>query len=271
LVLGNDGTVTVSGTNRHGQLGLGDTDDRDTFTVVAGLRSVVDIDAGDRHTIAVTCEGGLWTWGRGPTMTSDLQMQWLVPTKVTGGGIEEAVGVQVAAGNVHSMARTATGVLYSWGEGSSGELGHGDKEESSVPRVVAEIGGAVVGMAGGNRHSLVTTVEGRVLAFGSGDNGMLGLGAGVGEALTPTVIDGIALAVDDTERLERLGRLIDGYGAREEEEAARHTEQKAGEVARHAAALRRLAEDLGELKAEKSALEAKIAQEEGMEGKDGKQ
>ena len=59
-----------------------------------------------------------------------------------------------------------------------------------VPRVVDGIG-AVVGMAGGAYHSLVTTVEGRVLAFGAGGEGRLGLGAGVTEALTPTAIDGI--------------------------------------------------------------------------------
>ena len=61
----------------------------------------------------------------------------------------------------------------------------------SVPRVVDGIEGAVMGMAGGAYHSLVTTEEGRVLAFGAGHNGCLGLGEGVTEALTPTAIDGI--------------------------------------------------------------------------------
>ena len=67
----------------------------------------------------------------------------------------------------------------------------------AVPRVVGGIGGVVVGMAGGGTHSLVTTMEGRVLAFGgkdeSGGTGHLGLGAGVTEALTPTAIDGVTM------------------------------------------------------------------------------
>ena len=67
--------------------------------------------------------------------------QCLVPTKVTGGGIDEAVVVQVAAGDYHSMALTATGELYAWGEGDSGQLGHGGKENLAVPRVVGGIGG----------------------------------------------------------------------------------------------------------------------------------
>jgi hypothetical protein len=62
--LSRDGTVMASGWNSSGQLGLGDTDARDIFTVVAGLRGVVDIDAGGFHSIAVTAIWvylGLWT------------------------------------------------------------------------------------------------------------------------------------------------------------------------------------------------------------------
>jgi alpha-tubulin suppressor-like RCC1 family protein len=161
---------------------------------------VVDIDAGDDHTIAVTCEGEVWTWGKGRATghgVDDENTQWLVPTKVAGGGIDEAAVVQVAAGDNHSMALTATGGLYSGGRGSKGQLGHGDKENLAVPRVVGGIGGAV-SMAGGARHSLVITTEGRVLVFGGGMMGaMLGLGVGVGEALVPTVIDGITMGEGD--------------------------------------------------------------------------
>jgi alpha-tubulin suppressor-like RCC1 family protein len=183
------------GTNQFGQLGLGDTDDRDTFTVVAGLRGVVDIDGGFYHSLAVTAEGGLYTWGKGRAMGhgGDWNTQRLVPTKVNGGGIDEAVVLQVAAGFHHSMAKAVSGELYAWGEGDSGQLGHGGKESLAVPRVIDGIEGAVVGMAGGNTHSLVTTAEGRVLAFGYGGSGRLGLGAGVNVALTPTAIDGITL------------------------------------------------------------------------------
>ena len=98
---------------------------------------------------------------------------------------------------MNSMALTATGKLYSWGAGSEGQLGHGDKEDLAVPRVVDGIVGAAVGVAVGTDYSLVSTAEGLVLAFGSEGNGhgngCLGLGAGVTEALTPTAIDGITL------------------------------------------------------------------------------
>jgi hypothetical protein len=195
FALNRDGTVLACGGNEHGQLGLGDTDGRDTFTAVAGLSGVVDIDTGVIHSIAVTVEGGLYTWGTGRQIGhgGDDQTQCLVPTKVTGGGIDDAMVLQVAVGDLHSMAKTASGELYAWGVGNRGQLGHGEKESFAVPRVVDGIGGAVAGMAGGEYQSLVTTVEGRVLVFGYGGDGRLGLGVGVAEALTPTAIEGITM------------------------------------------------------------------------------
>jgi alpha-tubulin suppressor-like RCC1 family protein len=224
FALSRDGMVMACGRNNHGQLGLGDTDNRDTFTVVAGLRGVVDIDAGDEHSLAVTVEGGLYTWGEGEAIGhgGDEDTQRLVSTKVTGGGIGEAVVVQVAAGYDHSMALTVTGELWTWGYGEKGQLGHGGKEDVTVPRVVDGVEGAVAGMASGEFHSLVTTAEGRVLAFGRNGHkdeedsdgeeleepvvvvdGRLGLGAGVGEALTPTAIDGIVIGREGEEGKER--------------------------------------------------------------------
>jgi len=46
----------------------------------------------------------------------------------------------------------------------------------------------------------VSTTEGRVLAFGCGDDGELGLGAEVEEALTPTAIDGITMGEGQEEK-----------------------------------------------------------------------
>ena len=153
-------------------------------------------------------------WGKGRAIGhgGGEDTQRLVPTKVTGGGIGEAAVVQVAAGEHHSMALTAAGELYAWGEGGKGQLGHGGKENLAVPRVVSGIEGAVMGIAGGEHHSLVTTVEGRVLAFGgkgpfgSGGSGRLGLGAGVEEALTPTAIDGITMGEGDEGKEEKEGK-----------------------------------------------------------------
>ena len=163
FALSRDGTAMACGMNDHGQLGLGDTDDRHTFTVMPSLRGVVDIDAGCQHSIAVTCEGEVYTCGTGRATGHGEDAECLVATKVTGGGIEETV-VQVAAGDYHSLALTASGEFYSWGKGSNGQLGHGDTENLAVPRAMDGIG-VVVSMSAGARHSLVITGEGDMLEF----------------------------------------------------------------------------------------------------------
>ena len=76
----------------------------------------------------------------------------------------------------------------------------------AVPRVVGETGGALVCISGGGRHSLATTAEGQVLAFGDGGSGRLGLGAGVNVALTPTAINGITLGGEEEGREGKEGK-----------------------------------------------------------------
>ena len=194
------------GTNSNGELGLGDTDRRNTFTVVPGLKGVVDIDAGLQHSIAATLEGDVYTWGTGWALGQggDDDTQRLSPTKVTGGGLDGVVVKQVAAGFMHSMALTAAGDLYTWGSGRNGRLGHGDEEDRSVPTVVGGTG-AVMGMAGGTYHSLVITREGRVLGFGNNEKGQLGLGAEAeDDVLTPVAVGDIRVIDnnDDSEGKE---------------------------------------------------------------------
>ena len=70
-----------------------------------------------------------------------------------------------------------------------------------MPKVVDGIKGGVVGMAAGKAHSLVTTEEGRVLAFGSG-GGQLGFGAVPPPFNTllvnvPTAIGGITMGEEE--------------------------------------------------------------------------
>ena len=170
------------GTNDVGQLGLGDTEWHNEFTVVPGLWGVVDIDAVSNRSTVVTAEGRVYAWG-GEYETNidedEYDTQVLEPTEITGGGIEEAGVVQVASGGEHSMALTAAGDLYTWGLGNEGQLGHGMRVNLAVPKVVDGIGGVVVGISCGYGHSLVATAGGRVLAFGRGREGQLGLGAGL--------------------------------------------------------------------------------------------
>ena len=44
--------------------------------------------------------------------------------------------VEVAAGYMHTLARTASGRIYSWGNGEEGRLGHGDEDDRVEPKEI---------------------------------------------------------------------------------------------------------------------------------------
>lgn len=51
---------------------------------------------------------------------------------------------QVALGGRHFLLLTENGKVYSWGDGSSGQLGHGDMQEQSSPTLVKALDGLIV-------------------------------------------------------------------------------------------------------------------------------
>ena len=64
LILKNDGTLWGTGYNKNGQLGLGDTTDRTTFTqVTTNANDIKSIYCGENHTLILKNDGTLWGCG----------------------------------------------------------------------------------------------------------------------------------------------------------------------------------------------------------------
>jgi len=93
------------------------------------------------HSLALTADGAVWSWGMGGVGLlghGDRQTQ-LLPKKIEA---FEAFATQrviaVSAGGCHSLATTADGAFFSWGEGGGGRLGHGeDLSNQLLPKVEA--------------------------------------------------------------------------------------------------------------------------------------
>jgi alpha-tubulin suppressor-like RCC1 family protein len=88
-------------------------------------------------------------------------------------------GLQVAAGSQHSFYLTENGKVYSFGKGSVGQLGHGDRENQYSPKWIESLDLAasrVIQIQAGYFHTLVLTDSGDVFTFGSGAEGQLGHG-----------------------------------------------------------------------------------------------
>ena len=126
----------------HGHLGLGDELNRLSLTLVVLDESMVRMAAcGDHHTLAVTEEGTLFSWGSGSGMNASTATSTagvlghndnndrLIPTRVDPQHFDCAKIVTAAAGTFHSTAVTEDGALYTWGAAFDPE----DEEDDQVP------------------------------------------------------------------------------------------------------------------------------------------
>ena len=157
LAVSRSGAVFAWGSNSHGQLGLGDTTDRVWPVQVSTLRSLRVLPGGVRagleHTLALTEEGGVFSWGSGRcgqlghgttgNETQPRKIMELMGTAVS----------QIAAGDRHSLALVPSrGKLYAFGVGGSGQLGREVMQNSAQPQIVSGLEGedVVSTAAGGN-------------------------------------------------------------------------------------------------------------------------
>ena len=140
------GRLFTFGLGEDGQLGHGDTSNRNVPVEVGGARfrgaRIVYAAAGYNHSGVVTSEGGVWTWGRGQYGQlghwHNDEVNQPVPKEVEG-GLGGAKAVMLAAGFAHTMVVTGDGALWGCGWGAHGQLGVGHRAGRWSPvRVGAE-------------------------------------------------------------------------------------------------------------------------------------
>jgi alpha-tubulin suppressor-like RCC1 family protein/subtilisin family serine protease len=84
-------------------------------------------------------------------------------------------GLQVSAGQAHSLAVRTDGSVWSWGWNTYGQLGNGNNNIQSSPVAVSGLSGVTVAAAGAT-HSLAVKTDGTVWSWGSNSSGELGNG-----------------------------------------------------------------------------------------------
>jgi alpha-tubulin suppressor-like RCC1 family protein len=167
----------------------------------------------DGHMAAVTSTGKLLVVGRGDSGQLGLADFHLcefgcdVELLEVGGALSGLRVVTACTGDHYTAAVTADGWLFTFGNGSSGCLGHGTREGELTPRRVlgALVGQHVLQVAASITHTVVVTMDGQVFTFGDGSMGQLGHGVsaiGAGgfmnipglydaDELTPRRVDGL--------------------------------------------------------------------------------
>lgn len=172
--------VFAFGSGADGRLGHGEIADPNanklnpTAIVIPG-ETVTEISAGFSHTLVLTEDGKVYSFGDGTDgkLGHGDANDRLVPTQ-----IDELEGIKVIAieaGTNHSLVLTDNSEVYSFGAGSLGQLGHGNTAQQSTPVKIANHSN-IMAIAAGNFHSLLLNTDGEVFSFGHGALGRLGHG-----------------------------------------------------------------------------------------------
>lgn len=182
------------GEGSGGRLGHGDEADVPHPKLIDGLSgSKIELVAcGEFHTCAVTVSGDLYTWGDGARSFSLLghgseASHWM-PKKLRG---QDSPQVSfISSGPWHTAFVTLAGQLFTFGDGTFGALGHGDRSSTAVPREVDTLKGlrtvgascgvwhtaAVVEVTTGTSSGCNGSISGKLFTWGDGDKGQLGHG-----------------------------------------------------------------------------------------------
>ncbi|XP_008284917.1 probable E3 ubiquitin-protein ligase HERC6 [Stegastes partitus] len=192
LALTKGGDVFSWGLNSHGQLGHGkEVALQYTPVLVCALTgvAVTQISAGATHTLFLTLPGLVYCCGANKFGQLGLNRVdekgrfniCMVPAL-------RPLGVSfISCGESHSAVLTKDGKVFTFGEGSQGQLGHNSTANEVRPRLVEGLDGPASQIACGRRHTLVLGSSGQLWAFGNGVKGQIGTGKSE-SSLTPTLV-----------------------------------------------------------------------------------
>jgi alpha-tubulin suppressor-like RCC1 family protein len=194
-VLFSNGWVFSSGQNQSGQLGLGDTTSRSTFTRIEYfVTNSIVIDKifaiGSRNAVNyqgaffLNAAGNVWACGynaAGQLGVGDTTNR-LTPTAISG-AISGVVSISGSCSNQSSnFLITSGGALYACGYNGQGQLGLGDTTNRSAFTLVtgitgvAEVSATSCDNPGIASHTVARLTNGDVYACGFNTYGQLGLG-----------------------------------------------------------------------------------------------
>ena len=182
VIITVDNNLYSFGNNASGQLGLGNTDNKNVPTLVTTIPDSLKVKAvscGDNHTVIITEDGNLYSFGlnnRGQLgLGSNINSN--VPSLVI-----DLNGLKVKAascGKLHTVIITEDGELHSFGSNEFGQLGLGlgDIINKKVPTLMTVPNDLKVkAVSCGLLHTAIITEDDNLYSFGENSGGQLGLG-----------------------------------------------------------------------------------------------
>lgn len=106
--ISTDSHLYTTGWNGSGQLGTGDTDNRDQWTEVASDKTFIDVACGNQFTVAIASDGTLWATGNigKKSYTSLTQISSVTSTQVSA-SMDSFIALTENGGSLYAGASTA--------------------------------------------------------------------------------------------------------------------------------------------------------------------
>lgn len=168
LAVTNNG-LYAWGASQYGQLGLGRVLQTPNPKLISCLANeiVVDAVAGQYHSVALTMDGRVFTWGwgvhgqlgHGNTHHENIP---IVVTSLLGNNIRS-----IAAGHAHTLALSVDGEIYAFGCNIFGQLGIGNNIKSSYPVKITLLSEPICEIASGYFHNLAVSWTNKLYIWGS--------------------------------------------------------------------------------------------------------
>ena len=183
IILKNDGTLWGCGANGGGQLGLGDTTNRTTFTqITTNTDNIKEVYCGGSYTIILKNDGTLWGCGAngggqlglGDTTNRNIFTQITTNTNDI---------KSVYCGGYHTFILKNDGTLWGTGYNGNGQLGLGDGNNRTTFTQITANADDIKSVYCGWNHTLILENDGTLWDTGCNNAGQLGLGDSTGRAI----------------------------------------------------------------------------------------